>query len=55
MVEKSAHEKQTGMEIIRRLVKNNLLEEIPDIKDKRVTRLKISNLAKSILINPLNL
>lgn len=46
LVEKNAHEKQTGMEIIRRLVKNNLLEEIPDIKDKRVTRLKISELGK---------
>lgn len=46
MVEKNAHEKQTGMEIIRRLVKNNLLVEIPDSKDKRVTRLKISELGK---------
>lgn len=46
LVEKNAHEKQTGMEIIRRLVKNNLLEEIPDSKDKRVTRLKISELGK---------
>lgn len=46
LVEKNAHEKQTGMEIIRRLVKNNLLEEIRDSKDKRVTRLKISELGK---------
>lgn len=46
LVEKNAHEKQTGMEIIRRLVKNNLLVEIPDSKDKRVTRLKISELGK---------
>lgn len=46
LVEKNAHEKQTGMEIIRRLVKNNLLEEIPDSKDKRVTRLKISELGR---------
>ena len=46
LVEKNAHEKQTGMEIIRRLVKNKLLDEIPDSKDKRVTRLKISELGK---------
>ena len=46
LVEKNAHEKQTGMEIIRRLVKNKLLEEISDSKDKRVTRLKISELGK---------
>lgn len=46
LVKKNAHEKQTGMEIIKRLVKNNLVEEIADENDKRVKRLKITILGR---------
>lgn len=46
LVEKNAHEKQTGMEIIKRLVKNKLVEEVPDEYDKRVKRLKITKLGR---------
>ncbi|WP_258931879.1 MarR family transcriptional regulator [Flavobacterium oreochromis] len=42
LIERNAHEKQTGIEIIKRLVKNDLLEEFPDDHDKRITRLRIT-------------
>lgn len=48
LVERNAHEKQTGMEIIRRLVKNNLIEEFSDENDKRKTRLKVTDLGKEV-------
>jgi DNA-binding MarR family transcriptional regulator len=46
LVERNAHEKQTGIEIIKRMVKNNLVEEFPDENDKRTTRLKLTDLGK---------
>lgn len=48
LVERNAHEKQTGIEIIKRLVKNNLVEEFPDENDKRTTRLQITELGKKV-------
>lgn len=48
LVEKNAHEKQTGIEIIKRLIKNGLIEEFPDSHDKRTKRVKISALGKHI-------
>lgn len=48
LVERNAHEKQTGMEIIKRLVKNKLVEEFPDDNDKRITRVKITDFGKKI-------
>ncbi|QYS89333.1 MULTISPECIES: MarR family winged helix-turn-helix transcriptional regulator [Flavobacterium] len=47
LIERNAHEKQTGIEIIKRLVKNDLLEELPDEKDKRITRLRITPKGKT--------
>lgn len=48
LVEKNAHEKQTGMEIIKRLVKNGLIEEFKDENDRRIKRLKVSNSGKKM-------
>lgn len=50
LVERNAHEKQTGMEIIKRLVKNKLAEEFPDKNDKRTTRLKLTELGKNTFL-----
>ena len=50
LVERNAHEKQTGMEIIKRLVKNKLVEEFPDENDKRTTRLKLTELGKDTFL-----
>ncbi|POR21041.1 MarR family transcriptional regulator [Flavobacterium columnare] len=47
LIERNAHEKQTGIEIIKRLVKNDLLEEFPDDHDKRITRLRITQKGKN--------
>lgn len=48
LVEKNAHEKQTGMEIIKRLIKYNLIEEFQDKNDKRTKRLKVTDSGKEI-------
>lgn len=48
LIEKNGHEKQTGFEILRRLVKNNLVEEFPDTNDKRITRIKLTDLGKKV-------
>lgn len=48
LVEKNAHEKQTGMVFIKRLVKNGLIEEVQDDKDKRVTHLKVTEAGKNV-------
>lgn len=48
LVEKNVHEKQTGIEIIKRLINNGLLDEFPDEKDKRTKRVKVSTLGKKI-------
>lgn len=49
LIEKNIHEKNTGMEIIRRLISNNLLEQYNDLEDKRSKRLKITPLGQSEL------
>lgn len=48
LVEKNAHEKQTGMEIIKRLVKNGLVKELSDESDKRIKRLQITSDGKEM-------
>ena len=48
LIERNGHEKQTGIEIIKRLVKNGLLEEFQDEKDKRITRLNSTLKGKTI-------
>lgn len=42
LVEKNGHEKQTGIEIIKRLLKYGLIEEFADKEDKRSTRVKVT-------------
>lgn len=42
VIEKNIHEKNTGMEIIKRLISNQLLEQHDDEQDKRSKRLKIT-------------
>lgn len=48
LVEKNAHEKQTGIEIIKRLVKKGLLEEFPDAHDKRSVRVSVTAKGKRV-------
>lgn len=54
LIEKNAHEKQTGIEIIKRLVKNGLLEEFPDENDKRSVRIKVSEKGKKVFFESMN-
>lgn len=48
LIEKNAHEKQTGIEIIKRLVKKGLLEEFPDEQDRRSVRVSVTAKGKII-------
>ena len=50
LIEKNAHEKQTGIEIIKRLVKNGLLAESPDEHDKRSTRIAVTKKGKKVFL-----
>lgn len=50
LIEKNAHEKQTGIEIIKRLVKNGLLVESPDKNDKRSTRISVTEKGKKVFL-----
>lgn len=42
LIEKNAHEKQTGLEIIKRLVRNGLIKESPDPNDGRSKRISVT-------------
>ncbi|SFI62529.1 transcriptional regulator, MarR family [Kaistella treverensis] len=48
LIEKNAHEKQSGIEIIKRLVRNGLIEESPDENDKRSTRIAVTEKGKKV-------
>ena len=48
LIEKNAHEKQSGIEIIKRLVRNGLLKESPDKKDNRSTRISLTAKGKKV-------
>ena len=48
LIEKNAHEKQSGIEIIKRLVKNGLFEESPDKDDKRSTRISVTKKGRKV-------
>lgn len=50
LIEKNAHEKQTGIEIIKRLVKNGLFAESPDENDKRSTRISVTEKGKKVFL-----
>ncbi|WP_027377869.1 MarR family winged helix-turn-helix transcriptional regulator [Kaistella palustris] len=48
LIEKNAHEKQSGIEIIKRLVKNGLISEKPDKSDKRSVRISVTKKGKEV-------
>ena len=48
LIEKNAHEKQSGIEIIKRLVRNGLFVESPDANDKRSTRISVTEKGKKV-------
>lgn len=48
LIEKNAHEKQSGIEIIKRLVRNGLIDESPDLDDKRSTRVSVTEKGKKV-------
>lgn len=48
LIEKNAHEKQSGIEIIKRLVRNGLFVESPDNDDKRSTRISVTEKGKKV-------
>lgn len=48
LVEKNGHEKQTGIEIIKRLLKNGLIDEYDDSNDKRTKRVKVTKAGKEM-------
>ena len=48
LIEKNAHEKQSGIEIIKRLVRNGLIRESPDENDKRSTRVQVTEKGKKV-------
>lgn len=50
LIEKNAHEKQSGIEIIKRLVRNGLILESPDADDKRSTRVSVTEKGKKVFI-----
>ncbi len=50
LIEKNAHEKQSGIEIIKRLVRNELIVESPDPDDKRSTRISVSEKGKTVFL-----
>ncbi len=50
LIEKNAHEKQTGIEIIKRLVKNGLFAESPDENDKRSTRISVTEKGRQVFM-----
>ncbi len=47
LIEANVHEKTTGMEIIKRLIRLGLIEQSDDPDDKRSKRLKITELGKT--------
>lgn len=50
LIEKNAHEKQSGIEIIKRLVRNGLIDENPDQDDKRSTRISVTEKGKKVFL-----
>ncbi len=48
LIEKNGHEKQTGTQIIKRLLEANLLEEKNDLGDKRIKRLNLTKKGEEV-------
>ncbi|WP_149274410.1 MarR family transcriptional regulator [Pareuzebyella sediminis] len=50
LIEKNAHEKQAGLEIIKRLVKRGLFVESPDPNDGRSKRISVSQRGRNLFL-----
>lgn len=48
LIEKNGHEKQSGIEIIKRLTKHELVSEMPDENDKRSVRISVTEKGKKV-------
>lgn len=48
LIEKNGHEKQSGIEIIKRLTKNDLVSETPDENDKRSVRVSVTEKGRKV-------
>lgn len=51
LIEKNAHEKQSGLEIIKRLIKFDLVREFPDPHDGRSKRIAVTPKGKKLFKN----
>ncbi len=54
LIQKNVHEKTTGMEIIKRLNKQNLIHQFDDSHDKRSQRVAITNEGKAAIFSILH-
>lgn len=50
LIEKNIHEKTTGMEIIRRLLKNELIRQSDDQQDRRSKRISLTEKGREVLM-----
>lgn len=48
LIEKNGHEKQSGIEIIKRLTKNGLVSEVPDLEDRRSVRVSVTDKGRDV-------
>lgn len=53
LIEKNAHEKQSGLEIIKRLIKFGLVDEFPDPNDGRSKRVRVNAKGKELFLDSL--
>lgn len=51
LIEKNVHEKPTGLEVIKRLLKHGLINEKADINDKRSKRVFVTQKGKKVFYN----
>jgi len=54
LIQKNVHEKTTGMEIIKRLLKQNLISQFDDKEDKRSQRIAITDKGKQAIFSILH-
>ena len=54
LINKNVHEKTTGTEIIKRLIKIGLISQTDDINDKRSQRVSITDMGKGIIFSILS-
>lgn len=51
LIEKNAHEKQSGLEVIKRLIKHELVDEFPDPNDGRSKRISVTKKGRELFKN----